>query len=361
MFSFLNPKIESFGIDLSDLSIKIVDLKRKGKGDFLLSAFGRSEIQPGLIENGEIKQEEALIEVIKKSLREIKGEPLHKYCFASLPETVAFVRLLQLPLMEKSEVAEAIKWEIEVNVPLSRSEIYYDWQVLPPLAGTSPQYLDVLVGVLPKKTVDPYLNVFKKAGLKPISFEIESIALSRALIKDARAGNAQLIIDFGAQRTSIAIFSGQAVCFTSSFSISNHSLVAAISEKMGLDFEKAKQIKIEKGLNPQTEENPAFVAMREPLQELAGKIKGYINFFEEHSAAQFKAVISKAILCGGGANLTGLVEFLAKELKMEIEIGNPWVNVLKNPRVASINGLSFNDSLSFTTAIGLALEGMEEE
>ncbi len=358
MFSFLNPKIESFGIDLSDLSIKIVKLKKKGDG-LSLASFGRQEIPVGLIENGEIKKEDELIEIIKKSLREIKGQDLgSKYCIASLPETVSFVRVVQLPLMDKSEVAEAIKWEIEANIPLSRDEIYYDWQIIE--NGNHSQHLDVLIGVLPKKTVDPYLDAFKKAGLKPISFEIESIALSRALVQGQKSDQPLVILDFGAKRTNLVIFANQAVCFTSSFSISNQTLISAISQKLGIDVQAARELKVSKGLDLANEADPATAAMKEPLGELVGKIRSYIDFFEEHPLPdQPKSVISRMVLCGGGANMTGLAQYLANELKMEVAIGDPWVNILKK-RGQDIGGLSFSDSLSYATAIGLALEGMEK-
>jgi len=248
MFNFLNPKIQGFGIDLSDLSIKIVNLKKKGN-DLELVSFGRQEIPVGLIENGGIKKEGELIEIIKKSVKEVKGETLKtKYCVVSLPETESFVRLVSLPLMKKEEVAEAIKWEIEANIPLGLPEIYYDWRVVDLAAGHQ-DHLDVLIGVLPKKTVDPYLNVLKKANLKPLAFEIESLAIARALVPNGCCEKTLLLIDIGAKKTSLVIFSGQTVYFTASLPISNSSIIATLSEKIKIDVAKAKQIKIEQGLD----------------------------------------------------------------------------------------------------------------
>ncbi len=45
MLDFLNLKPEAFGLDISDLSLKIVKLKKKGKY-FSLASFGEKEIQP---------------------------------------------------------------------------------------------------------------------------------------------------------------------------------------------------------------------------------------------------------------------------------------------------------------------------
>jgi len=361
MLNFLNQKILGFGIDLSDLSIKIIDLKKRG-GNFELASFGRQEIPTGLIEGGEIKKELELIEVIKKSIKEVKGESLKTdYCVVSLPETESFVRLVHLPLMTKEEVAEAIKWEVEANIPLSLPEIYYDWHIIETAKGHS-DHLDILIGVLPKKTVDPYLSVLKKAGLKPFIFEIESLAIARALVPGGRGQKPLIIIDLGAKRTSLVIFSGQTVYFTASLPISNTSIVATLSEKLGVDATKAKQIKIEQGLDYKNPTGPIMQALAPSLNEMAAKIKDYIDYYQEHLPAAPEAqgnTIGEIILCGGGANLAGLLEFLADKLNLTVSLGNPWINVFQGaPK--NIPGLPLSEAPSYTTAIGLAIRGLGE-
>ncbi len=361
MFNFLNSKIQGFGIDLSDLSIKIINLKKKNSG-FELASFGRQEIPTGLIEEGEIKKEEELVEVIKKAVKEVKGEPLKTdYCVVSLPETESFVRLVHLPLMNKEEVAEAIKWEVEANIPLSLPEIYYDWHLIDPAKGHL-DHLDILIGVLPKKTVDPYLSVLKKAGLKPFIFEIESLAITRSLVPGGDCEKPLLIIDFGAKRTSLVIFSGQTVYFTASLPISSASIIATLSAKLNIDLAKAKQIKIEQGLDYKNPVGPVMQALNPLLNEMAEKIKNYINYYQEHLPAAPDTqsnIIGEIILCGGGANFGGLLEFLAERLKLTISLGNPWVNVFKGvPK--NIPGLPLSETLSYTTAIGLAIRGLQE-
>ena len=353
--------MQGFGIDLSDLSIKIVNLKKKGD-DFELASFGRQEITAGLIENGEIKKESELIEIIKKSVKEVSGETLKtKYCVVSLPETESFVRLVNLPLMKKEEVAEAIKWEIEANIPLSLQEIYYDWHMLDPVAARQ-EHLDVLIGVLPKKTVDPYLSVLKKADLKPLAFEIESLAIARSLVPNGCCEKTLILIDLGAKKTSLVIFSGQTVYFTASLPISNSSIIATLSEKIKIDVAKAKQIKIEQGLDYKNPEGLVMQALSPPLNEMTDKIKDYINYYQEHlpvSPETKSNTVNEIILCGGGANFSGLPEFITAKLNIAVAIGNPWVNVFKDaPR--NIPGLPIDEALSFTTAIGLAIRGLAD-
>jgi Tfp pilus assembly PilM family ATPase len=63
----------------------------------------------------------------------------------------------------------------------------------------------------------------------------------------------------------------------------------------------------------------------------------------------------KIILSGQGSNLPGLVGFLASSLNTKVEIGNPWVNILKE-EIKEVPDISFENSLGYTTALGLALK-----
>lgn len=361
MFNFLNQKIQGFGIDLSDLSVKIVNLKKNGSG-FRLASFGRQEIPAGLIEEGEIKKGEELIEILKKTVSEVKGEPIKTdYCVVSLPETESFVRLVHLPMMANEEVAEAIKWEIEANIPMALPEIYYDWHIIDSAEGKK-DHLDILIGVLPKKTVDPYLSVLKKAGLKPFIFEIESLAIARALIPSGCCDQPLLIVDFGAKKTSLVIFSGKTVYFTASLPISNTSIISVLSEKLNISLAEAKKIKIEQGLDYKNLTGPIMQALSPALNEMAAKIKAYMDYYQEHcppSSEVQSSTINQIILCGGGANFEGLLDFLSAKLNLTASLGNPWINVFKEAP-GDIPGLPLSEASSFTTAIGLAIRGWQE-
>lgn len=351
-------KHSAFGLDLSDLSIKTAWLKKTGQ-QIQLASFGRQEIAPGIIESGEIKKEGDLLEIIKKTIQQAKGEPIKtKYCVVSLPETVSYIRVVQLPrLLKEEEIGEAIKWEIEANIPISVDNIYFDWQLISPLP-VSEKHLDVLIGALPKGLVDPYLEVIKKAGLEPIVFEIESIATARALIKEG-AKESIMIIDIGAKRTSIMVYSHNTIWLTTSVSVCNTLLVDDITKALGIKKEEALELKNKYGLDKEAEGGKIFQALEPRLLELVEEVKKYLNYFKTLSIEkEIPSDISKVLLCGGGANLKNLPPFLSSKLQIQTEVGNPWVNIL-GASSTKLPELSFDESLTYTTALGLALRGLE--
>jgi type IV pilus assembly protein PilM len=357
---FLSLKPKAFGLDISDLSLKFLMLKKKGK-KFSVVSFGESKIEPGIIESGEVKNEEKLAGIIKEITKRVKT----KYVVASLPEEKAFLQVIKMPLMSEEDLKSAILFEAENYIPLPVNEVYLDCEIVSSVHADS-KNLDVLLAAIPKRVVDPYLRVLKKAGLKPIAFEIESLSIARALIKDQKTTQPVLIIDLGATRSSFVIFSGNSVRFTCSIPISGIHFTELIAKNLKVSFEKAEKLKIIHGLREglriklgekttlEKVKGKIFEALIPGLVDLVQQIKKYLDFYQAHAylAGPEGKKIQKIILCGGGANLKGLDEFLELELKIPVEIGNPWINV------GEVKNFPKENSLSFTTAIGLALRGI---
>ena len=362
MIDFLTLKPETFGLDISDLSVKIVKLKKR-RGKLSLASFSETKIKPGIVEKGEIKNERDLAEVIKKAVSKVKGETLRtRYVVASLPEEKAFLQVIQMPIMKEKELKSAVPFEAENYVPLSIEEVYLDSQIVKPFFN-SLDHTDVLITAMPRKTIDPYVSSIKMAGLIPQVLEIEPQAIARALIKDQISPHPVLLIDFGATKTSFIIFSGFSLRFTSSISISSHQITEAIARKLNIDLEAAEKIKKRQGM--EKGEKEFSESLLPILNNLTEEIKKYIAFYHSHASHEHLTPDNKAqkvqkiIICGGGANLKGLVDFLSLRLRIPIELGNPWINIL-SPSLKKLPSLSYEKSLAFTTALGLALRGISK-
>ena len=373
---FLALKPEAFGLDISDLSLKIIKLKKK-RGISSLASFGEAEIKPGIIKGGEIKDEEKLAQIIREAIKKVRGEKLKtRYVVVSLPEEKAFLQVIQMPKVPEEDLRSAVIYEAENYIPTPIEEVYLDYQIVPPVYDHL-DHLDVLIAALPKKTVEPYLSALKLAGLQPKVLEIESLAIARALIKDGITTQPILLIDLGATRTSFIIFSGKSLKFTTSIPVSSTNFSEIISKNLGVTLAEAERLKIKHGLEEkikikieyeetkiERERGKIFEALIPALIDLIQQIKRYLDYyqthaFHEHLPPNGKGV-SKILLCGGGANLKGLTDFLSLQLKIPTELGNPWINILPEPQ-KEVRELPFEESLKYTTALGLALRGIKEK
>jgi type IV pilus assembly protein PilM len=362
MLKFLTLKPEAFGLDISDLSLKIIKLKKKR--DFLsLTSFGEVEIPPGIISSGEIKNEDTLAKVIREALKKTrKGKLKTKYVAVSLPEEKTFLQIIQLPRMSAEDLKSAVIYEAENYVPLPIEEVYLDSQIISPVFNHL-DHLDVLIVALPRKIIDPYISALKKAGLIPLILEIESMAIARALIKNEVSPFPVLLIDLGATRTSFIIYSGYSLRFTCSIPVSSLKFTEAICKTLNINPKEAEKLKTKYGVKKENEESKRiFEALIPPLTDLIEQIKKYISYYQTHTSHEHLPPdgkgIAKIFLSGGGANLKGLAEFLSSELKIPVEMGNPWINILPEP-LKEVPELPFEESLKYTTALGLALRGIK--
>ena len=365
MLEILSLKPKAFGLDISDLSLRIVNLERK-RGGFKLSSFGEAKIPSGIIKNGEIKKEEDLVKIIKKAAPEVQGKPLKtKYVIASLPEEKSFLKVIQMPRLQEEELKSAIVYEAESHIPLPIEEVYLDSWVIPPLYDHL-DHQDVLLVALPRTTVNPYVSCLKKAGLKPLALEIEPFSMIRALIKDGVSNFPVLILDLGATKTSLIIFSGYSLRFSFFIPISSDHFTELISKTMKVNLDKAEKLKLKYGIETRgtKEGGEVFEALIPALVDLIEQIKRYIDYYVTHTSHEHlppskNGKIKKILLSGGGANLKGLTGFLSEQLKIPVEIGNPWTNILLR-KGKKVQEISFEKSLSYTSALGLALRGIKE-
>jgi len=258
--------------------------------------------------------------------------------------------------MSDDELNEAVKWEMEANIPLPLDQVYYDWQLIPETLLLEKNRINLLVVAIAKAVVDQTIEVLELAGLEPVGLEIESIAQARSLLLEKNEKETVLIVDIGDRRTSFSVTKGGLPCFTSSIPLCGQSLTDVISKGMNIGFEEAEKIKISYGIGDDFKNDALFKATQPVLENFAQEIERSIDFFI--TGLKYSNSIDKIIICGGGANTKGILPYFSKKLGREIQLGNPWINMKLGKNLPVIEK---NQSLQFSTAAGLALKGLHYE
>ncbi len=343
------------GIDISDLSVKFIKFRQSK--NIAIEFFGESSIAEGIIVNGEIKDEDKLIKVLEEM---VSTEKRLRYLpvVASLPEEKSFLRLIQLPKVDRGKIENAVRWEIEANIPLSPEELWYDHEVIEPLEDHL-DHVDVVVTAFPRALVESYIRVFKRAGFFTMALELESQAIVRSVIADLRVRPAEIIVDMGRTRTGIIIVSGGAIIFTTTVGLGGRILDNNISRALGVNQEKAVAIKKEQGASRRAEDGKVFSAVLPAMSVLADEIKRAVEYYVHQGPHLHGAspIINTVLLTGGDANLKGLDTYLSSALKIPTRLADPWVTI-KNRLDTVVPSIPRNKALAFTTAIGLALRGI---
>jgi type IV pilus assembly protein PilM len=354
--NFLTKKIFSssdkfFALDLSDLSVKIFELERGSKKDKIRS-YRSQDIPAGYIEDDKIIDKKKTAQIIREAIGKSGPKKVNtKKVICSIPESKAFLRIINIPKVDEEEAREAVRWELEANIPLTSDQVYFDWQFLGEAGGKQ----NVLTVAVSKGIIDDLAEVLSMAGLEVYGLEVESIATLRSLVPvESLAKEIFLIADIGARRTSFIISEGTVPYFTSSIPFSSEIISNAIAGQLSVGMVEAEKIKIEHGIEHSLESSSVFRVVEPMLENLASEIDKTIDFYR--SISKEHSDVKKIILSGGGSNLRGILPYLTTRLSREITMGDPWINLNLGSDLPIIDK---ENSVRYTTAVGLALKKID--
>lgn len=341
------------GINISDSSIKVVQLGNQRD----ITAINKIKVPEGIIVNGEIIKHDEVVKLIKDLIRGTNKKTgiSTKEVICSLPENLTYLKYLKTdqPLNANAEISASI-----LNYfPQEIDKLYIDWQILNPdkknKLTNAPQ--EIIVGGGSKQIIEEYTAILEEADLFPISLELESLAIARAIVDEKTQNTENIatgILDIG-EKSSIFIIYNKNVRFSIIIPFSGDKITELIAETLNISNKQAEKAKRLCGLDQKKAQGAVKKILTPLTSELIKKIKEIEQYYINYQGGE---KLNKIILSGGAANLQAIDKLIQEENQIAVEINNPLIN-LKN--IASEPGGTKQELLSYTTAIGLALNGLQ--
>jgi type IV pilus assembly protein PilM len=334
------------GIDISSISVKIVQLKHHRGRKPTLITYAASPLPYFIIQSDSTIDHQKIANIIKETLK--KARVSTKKTVATLPGYSAFIYVIKVPKLSRKDLPEAVKWEAKKSLPVPLDEIQLDWKILQKLesSGEKKEQIEVLFVAAPKNTINKYTQILHLAGIELVSLEIEPLALARAL---ADPQSTVLIIDIGANSTQIIIVDQGIVRLVRDVSIGGIAMTKAISINLGVDRKTAEEFKKDFGIDESKLEGRVFQAIAPIVDTITAETKRCLDVYKGKKGDGVK----KIILSGGPANLPELSTYLARTFNLEVQIGNPWSQTNYPPQFSEkIESLG----PSFAVCIGAGLK-----
>lgn len=332
-----------FGLDIGSTTLKIVEVKKES-GKYRIVAAGLAPTpKPGIASEAE-KDVVATSSAIKKLHQDARIGS--KAAVIALPEGQVFSRVIELPPMNDNELAQAVPWQAEQFIPLPLEQVNLDWQVVSRAAGGKGEgKVKVLLVAAPLSLIQKYTRYTEMAGFKAAAVETEIIASARALV--SADSPPTMLVDFGAKTTDLAVVYKGYVLMTRSIPTAGEAFTRAIATTLSLAPAQAEEYKISYGLGENQLEGKVRAALTPVFEVVVAEIKKALSFWKEAE----KEPISVVILTGGSANLPEAAPFFTKSLGIEVQIGDPFANLVPDEKV--LGSLRPNSPL-FVVAVGLA-------
>jgi len=347
---FFDPSPPFAGIDIGDLSIKAVQMDLEKKHVSRVRSSGVKLHSDAIVDGTLMKPDDVAAGIV--SACEQAGIST-KELVCSLPETKAFLRIISIPQMTAAEVGEAIKWEMEANIPMAIDQVYYDWQILPRHMQGEPDKMSVLVIAVSRVIVDQFMAMLSSVGYVARRFEIESLAQAKSMLPE-KHDETTMIVDIGDRRTSFLIVTSGIPVFTSSIPLSSEAMTDVIGKAMGLSRSEAEKVKFAHGIGSALKNDHIFQAVQPIIDGFTAEIRKSMNFYL--TGLRYSQQIDNVILCGGGAKTKGLMPYLSRQIGKDVQFGDPWTNV----QFKNLPPINRESSVQYTTAIGLAMQSDED-
>ncbi len=338
--------MDFFGLDIGSHNIKLIKLVPK-EDKYLLTAFGSSpSTSKGLRSEAE-SDLTALAEIIKKLHQEAKIKT--KNVVTALPQDQVFTRVITLPPLSEEELNSALKWEAEQYIPLPLEEVVLTHEVVGKIKEDDKEKTEVLLAAAPKNLIEKVVKVLKVAGLNPVSIEMEISSLARSLVPPDSQG--VLVVDLGAKATDLAVVENSQVVLVHSIPTAGEALTRAVVLELGLEPSQAEAYKKAYGADIKKLEGKVSSALSPILGEIIREIEKTIQYYQTRGKN-----LKRIILAGGSAGLPEAANLLAKKLNLEIQIGNPFSQIVEDNLLTKIPSTDFP---MYAVAVGLAMKKIE--
>jgi type IV pilus assembly protein PilM len=303
------------GLSVGSSSVKLVELKKSGKG-WKLANFAMVPLPEEVLDNREIVQPRPVSDAIRHVQEQLKLS--RKDVCAGLSGNFLIIKKMSLEVPNPKEIEEQVFWEAEQYLTFDPADVVMDYQVL---SKGKDRNIDVILVAAKRSSVDSYMGVVTEGGFKPAIVDVDYFAMQNCFEANypVNPGEAVALVDIGAVGLKVAIVHDGAPIFTKDSALGGRNLTLEIQKQLSHGFADAENLKVS-GSVPQEVSDLMHVM----CENYAGEIRRTLDFY---SASTPGAPVSYILLSGGGARLPGLAAVIEAETGKPTQMMNPFAGI----------------------------------
>ncbi|MCY4444621.1 MAG: type IV pilus assembly protein PilM [Proteobacteria bacterium] len=313
-------------VDFGSSCIKVVALKKKGNKHILQSQPHIFSIPRGIINQGTIEKYDELVSEMKKVVSKSKLFSKTKRCALSIGGNAAIVRRVEIDYLD-------------VNIPLGDQvrqlaeqqfsnfdELFWAYSEIddPDNVGQK----SVILCAAKIDCVERYVSIMRRVG-----FKVGVIDSSILCIANTFAYNCQklpglhMVLDLGATYSTVICFLNGIYCLSRVVGIGGDYYTACIASDLGMDEQRAENLKLSVGQGGSVSKNVAGV-LHNVHELLAQEIIQTLDFFNKnHGLKTGVQSLQSVFMLGGSSMIPGLSQIISKKCGVQVNQLNPFYGV----------------------------------
>jgi type IV pilus assembly protein PilM len=327
-FDFLSSKpTRVVGIDIGMFSTKVVQLRYESERA-VLETYGEL-LGEGYFKNVDTTGSGGVLRYLDSDLASLLTDVLResnvttKAAVLSVPAIASFVTSITFPRISKKEIESAVPLEARKYIPIPMSEVILDWDTFD--NEENRDSVEVLLIAVPREVVEKFKRVIKLVGLNALALEIETFSLVRSAARYESIPTA--FVNIGHIATTLAVVDERRLRVSHSIDHGSLELTKALERGLNVNTARAEAIKREVGLSERVEEREIASVITPLVEILFSEIERLVSLYNRKASRK----IQKINLAGGGANLRGLIEYVASRFGMEVARAQPFSRVVSPP------------------------------
>ena len=331
----------AIGLDIADHTIEVVELEQSFFSSTpALVSRARMPLEKGIVEHGRLMNRKGLLDALATLWRNTSHQPLSPNAvIVGIPERQVYTSVVTLETVQGSTLNDQIREYALETIPLEKDDLTFSFKVI----SKSAQAYDVMIYGTSREVLGEWRDFFDNSPYHVQAFDHELLAGIRGLF-GKQPHPSVCIVDCGAERTKIAIYSSHGLGYVHSLEIAGDFFTEQIAKTRDVSKEEADRIKKEEGMEPVSHR----VLFEKLLQPIIDEITIAREYFEKNAHER----VNEIILIGGSARMKGLVDYIQETTGIRARQG---VSFISFPRSRTED----SDQLHYIEAIGLALRGIQ--
>lgn len=348
--SFGSQKDLVVGLDIGSHAVKVCQLKRSSNG-YTIVTLGSTTLPEGAVDDGTLNDPEVVSKAIAELFNNLKIK--NRTVGISISGYSVIVKKVNLAVMAEAELEVHIMAEAEQYIPFDIEDVYLDFHDLKTNSKEASGRTDVMLVAAKKEIVNDYLEMLQSINLNPVIVDVDGFALENCYEYNYQKKENVALVDIGATKMNINILSQGISVVARDIIVGSRQLTEQIMNAFDIDFDEAEAIKL--GFLPAE-------GKKQKIEDIFSKtctqwvleIKKAIDLYHSNHPDQ---PLKKLILSGGGSKVSGLIDFLAQETEISVELFNPFLKMEANrkkidpdyllnigPEMAIVTGIALRPS-----------------
>ena len=338
-------------LDIGSQNIHIIQGKYN-KGSIVVRDAIECPIEEGVFLDGRIEDFSSLRQSIRRilTINRIKG----RNAVITTQSTSVITRDILLPIAERKQLDNMVKYEIEQYLPIVASEYVVEYSVQGETIEDGVSKYKVQVAAMPKNMVGNLANLIRECGLKPVALDLHSNAAAK-LFSNSVSINGELfntekthaLIDLGHHSITIHILHMEKLVFSRIINLGAREIDNELALDFNLSLEQAEKKKIqEANLNPDDFDE----YMSDQCNDI---IRSKVDIWLSEIQKIFQYYISRTTgnringiyLMGGASGLKGLSRYVEQALNMKTQTINGLDIVKPGKMVSEFNPRKYINAL----------------